>query len=536
MKFLQKISNSKSLTFTCLLVCFILGVTAASLINLKRPLLFWLYCGLMAETAFLILFWFKKEFRLLILGGIFLFLGLSRFALSEPPADAHHLRFYNGRLVEIAGVVAEDPKENNEKQTVVVEGKQLEIVNLLTPLRTPDEIGDEAISNNNEIAADRFSIGPRHDIPVKGRAIFYLPAYPKYQYGDRLKIVCELTEPQKSEGFDYPSYLARQGIWSVGQPWQIEKIGQAGGSWLMTKIRQIKSALTGRVNKILPEPQASFLNGLLYGARSAIPSDLQTAFNRTGTTHIIAISGYNITIIAVALLAILKGLRVPRQKAFWLAVAGIVFFVFLTGASASVARAGLMGILVLLARQIGRLSQVGRVLILTAFAMILLNPRLLFFDAGFQLSFASTLGLIYLAPILERPFNKSRTIFGLKESLLTTFSAIIATLPLILYQFGRFSLVAPLTNLLILFAIPLTMALGFGAVVLSFIFLPLGQVAGWLVWLPLTYIIKIVEFFSNLEWSSLMTPKMPWWGMMIIYLGMIMIIFHLKSQYQNSKS
>lgn len=521
MKLLQKIFNSKSQTFVYLLVWFILGVTLASALGLKREVLFQLYLGLIMLIVALILFWNKKQIRLIVLGGIFLFLGLGRFVFSEPPIDSHHLRFYNGRLVEMVGVIIEESEEKNGKQTVVVKSERLKIVNeYVIPTKPPERGRVEGSAAKN----DRI---------VKGKTILYLPVYPQYNYGDQLKITCELAEPKKNQDFDYPAYLARQGIWSICLNSQIEKIGSGQGNWLMKLVFKVKTSLIGRVNQILPEPQASFLGGLLYGARSSIPEELKIAFNRTGTTHIIAISGYNITIIAASLLALLKGLWIPRKKAFWLTVAGLIFFILLTGASASVVRAGLMGLIVLLARQLGRLSQVGRILILVAFLMLLANPRILFFDAGFQLSFASTLGLIYLLPVMEKAFSRLPLFFGLKEAFLTTLSAIVATLPLILYQFGRFSIVAPLTNLLILFVIPLTMALGFGAIILSFIFLPLGQVAGWLVWLPLTYIIKIVEFFSDLPWSSLVVPKMPWWGMAGMYVGLVFIIYKLRSKKSN---
>ena len=189
-----------------------------------------------------------------------------------------------------------------------------------------------------------------------------------------------------------------------------------------------------------------------------------------------------------------------------------------------------MGVVVLLSKQIGRLSQVGRILILTAFLMLLVNPRLLFFDAGFQLSFAATLGLVYISPLLEDYFKKIPKLFGIRDALLTTFSAIIATTPLILFLFGRFSLVAPLANLLILPIIPLTMAVGFGSLIISAIYLPLGQWAGFLVWLPLTYIIRIVEYLGAFGWSAIDLPKFPWWLMVPMYGIMITIVYRLSSK------
>lgn len=499
----EKINQSKSQFFVYSLVCFILGVTIASFFRLPRAVLFYVYLGLLLLLILTVVFWRQSLKRLIFLGGIFLILGTMRFLVSEPPINSNTLRFYNDRAVEVIGFVDEEPKYN-EKQAVVVQSEKL---------RTISQIEErEAI----------------------GRLIFYAPLYPQYRYGDKISLRCFLVAPQSKDDPTYPERLARRGVWSVCLQPEILSAAAGAGGWRFLFVR-LGDILTEQINKILNEPQAAFLDGLLFGSRASIPADLKNSFNRTGTTHIIAVSGFNITIIAGALLALLRGLYIPRKKSFWLAVLGVIFFVLLTGASASVVRAGIMGIVVLLSKQIGRLSQVGRLLILTAFLMLLSNPRLLFFDAGFQLSFAATLGLIYISPLLEDYFKKIPKLFGIRDALLTTFSAIIATTPLILYLFGRFSLVAPLANLLILPIIPLTMAVGFGALIISAIYLPLGQFAGYLVWLPLTYIIRIVEYLGAFGWSAIDLSKFPWWLMAPIYGIMVWMVYR-QSQILNLKS
>lgn len=469
---LKKIVQSKADFFLCLLGSFILGVAIGSFGLCGREIMFFGYLALLVFFFLLVLFWQNKQFRLGFSCGIFLILGFMRLALSEPAAEAGQIISYHDRLVQITGYVAEEPRAK-EKQTVVIEAERVRVLNL--------ETGDK---------------------PVAGRVVMYPLLYPRYAYGDALKISCLLKKPESKEDKTYALRLARQGIWTVCLQAQIVSISNKpnGSVYYLVALRQV---LTKQINKLLNEPHASFLAGLLFGARANIPDDLAVAFNRTGTTHIIAISGYNITIVATALLALLQGMYIPRKRAFWLAVGGIVFFVLFTGASASVVRAGVMGVVALLARQTGRQSAIGRLLVLTAFLMLLLNPHLLFFDAGFQLSFLATLGLVYVSPVLEKRLLSLPTFFGIKESLISTLSAIIATTPLILFLFGRFSVVAPLANLLILPVIPYTMALGFGALILSFIFFPLGQAVGWVAWLPLTYIIKIVYFFSAWHWAAI---------------------------------
>lgn len=502
MAFLQKISDSPSNFFIVLIFSFVIGVSAASIFDLKRIELLFFCIAFFVSAFFLIIFWYHQNYRLLLFSGIFVCFGILRFIISEPSFNDHGLIFYHERTVEIEGSVSAEPSENEDNQKIFLSVEKLKIINLENP---------ETKS-------------------VKGKVLLASPLYPEYRYGDALKVECNLVAPQLKDAAsqNYEKYLRKEGIWSVCVNAKVLNQEAGKGNFVYHEILKFKNFLVGQVNKLLPEPQASFLGGLLYGARGSIPSDLKNAFNRTGTSHIVAISGYNITIIAVALLTLLKGFRVPRRKAFWIAVIGIIFFVILTGASASVVRAGVMGLIVLTAKQAGRPSQINRVLILTAFLMLAFNPRLLFFDAGFQLSFVSTLGLVYISPILEKYFVGFPAKFGIKESILSTLSAIIATTPLILYSFGRFSLVAPVANLLILPVIPYTMALGFAAILLSIIYFPLGQITAWLAWLPLTYIIKVVEWFSSFEWSSFGLIKMPWWLLLIVYAAMVKMVVNLR--------
>ncbi|MBI5022835.1 MAG: ComEC/Rec2 family competence protein [Candidatus Magasanikbacteria bacterium] len=495
--FLHKLAQSKSGVFIFVLSSFIIGAVTAPVLKISRDdssqLIFILILLIVAVAVV----WPKKEWRLLSFGALFFFFSFFRFAITEPPFAPSSLIFYHDRWVAVEGIISYEPLFDG-KQKIILNVQKLKVITS----------GDQ----------------PR---AVNGKMIMYLDRYPEYHYGDFLKLNCNLTKPLDSEDgeqkFSYPAYLARQGVWSVCLNARIKEVASGRGNWAYGKILVLKNILVEGVNKILPEPQSSFLGGLLYGARQSIPADLKNAFSRTGTAHIIAVSGYNITIIAAAILAILQGLSVPRQRAFWVSVVLIAVFVLLTGASASVVRAGLMGIIVLWARHLGRLSQVGRVLVFTAFLMLLFNPRLIFFDAGFQLSFASTLGILYLSPILENYSRRWPKILGFKESLLTTLSAILATAPLIAYSFGSFSLVAPIVNLLILPAIPYTMALGFGAMILGLLYFPLGQVWGSVVWLPLTYIIKVVEYFSGWGWAAIAVPQMSWWMMFLAYAILIWI-------------
>jgi competence protein ComEC len=336
--------------------------------------------------------------------------------------------------------------------------------------------------------------------------------YHRYNYGDVLQINCDLQKPEALPDFRYDMYLAKQGVFTVCQNSIVEKIAEGKGNFLKRNLLIIKNILAERINVLWHEPKAGFVAGLLYGYRGGL-GDLQELFNKTGVSHIIAISGYNISLIATLLSTILIYLWLPRKKAFWLIVLGIILFVIFTGASASVIRAGVMGIIVLLAKQVSRLSRMINVLLLAVVIMALQNPLVLVWDAGFQLSLAATCGILFIAPLIVYKW------FGINETL----SAIIATLPLILYQFGRLSIVSPVVNLLILWSVPFIMFFGFLAVLTSFVFYPLGQVLAWITGFGLQYIISVVKWFGSLSFSAV-DIRISWWIMVVMYGVMVYVV------------
>ncbi|MDZ4221489.1 MAG: ComEC/Rec2 family competence protein, partial [Patescibacteria group bacterium] len=371
--------------------------------------------------------------------------------------------------------------------------------------------------------ASLASTPPRNDI--QGRLLIKTTLYPEYAYGDLVEVKCAIEAPEQIEDFAYDKYLARYDIYSVCWRGSITKLDSGKGNPAMAGILTVKTAFMDSINAIISEPHAAFLAGLLVGARRGIPEYLLEAFNRTGTTHIIAISGSNITIIAAVIIGFLQYLGVHRRRAFWYITAGIIIFVIMTGATASVVRAGIMGIFVLLARQLGRASRATNALVFTAFVMLLINPKILIFDAGFQLSFLATVGLVYINPILQKYAKALPEVFGVKEALVTTISAMITTTPLILYQFGRLSIVAPLANILIIPAIPITMAIGFAAGTAGIVSETLGAILAWPAWLLLEYMIAVAEALSGLRFASLELGGFHWMLMLAMYAAIWWVLW-----------
>jgi len=358
-----------------------------------------------------------------------------------------------------------------------------------------------------------------------------LRRYPQYKIGDELEIRGTLERPINFGEFDYVAYLAREDIYAIFSFPTVEKIGEGRGSKLKIILSEIKHSFEKNLERVLPEPHAAFLKGLTLGERESLPQDLVENFNRIGVTHIIALSGYNITLIGDFFIETLIALTVPFNIAFWIAVAGILLFVLLTGASPSVVRAGIMGMLVLVAQKEGRLYRITNALVFAGAVMIFHNPKILRFDAAFQLSFLATLGLIFLSPhideklkrawhafksglgfgggsfVFEKDYNPNLILFPFRKILAETLAAQLAVLPLLIYLFGRVSIVSPFSNLLVILAVPPSMAAGFLTGVLGFIGEPLSQISAIVNWVFLEYKIRIIEFLAKVPWVSVELGK-----------------------------
>ncbi len=336
-----------------------------------------------------------------------------------------------------------------------------------------------------------------------GRVLVRTNIYPEFFYGDILKLNGKIEAPENFSGFDYQNYLAKDNIFLVSQYPKITLIERPTSQNLYGRLLNIKKSFVDIINKLFSEPHASFLAALLVGAKRTLPSDLIDAFNRTGTSHIVAISGYNISIISIILLNFLGYLLLPRRFIFWLVGIGLILFTLIAGAGASVVRAAIMGGLLILAKHEGRSYQITNAIILAGAIMLFFNPYLLRYDASFQLSFLATFGLVYLAPRFDKWFSRLPNFLSFRANLSATLSAQIMTLPIILFGFGRISLIAILANILILPVVPLTMLFGFLAGLAGFLSLKIAAIFVLPTWFLLSYQIWIVKILSLLPFASI---------------------------------
>jgi competence protein ComEC len=361
--------------------------------------------------------------------------------------------------------------------------------------------------------AERIELdGQVHE--VRGKVLVRAPRFPEYHYGDRLRVSGWLQTPPVFEDFSYREYLARRGIHVLIQQPYIERTASGQGKPFRTAMYATKDHARDVIARLLPDPEASLLQGILLGIKTAIPDALYGDFNATGTSHIIVISGANLLIVA-ALFSRSFGRLLGKRRAYWFTMAGLVLYVLLVGADPVVTRAGVMAGLFVTARHLGRQSTAYVSLLASAVFLTLINPLALW-GVGFQLSFAATLGLILFTAPIEGLFERGLTRFVSREQaqkgirylndvLIVTLAAMILVIPLVIYHFGRLSLVAPIANLLILPVQAPIMITGGVATLTGLIpFLePVARVIAWVPWLCLAYTSWVVSIMAAWPFASI---------------------------------
>lgn len=449
--------KSPSWKLSFVFLAFILGVAIHSWMPEPLPIEPVLVAGIFAVmigATFL-----SRSWSLFCFCAAALLFGLGRYAVSFPVEGPSSIASLANREVRIEGTIVSDPERVDDRQKFT-----------LTDL-----------SANGQ--------------PYANDVLAWLPSYPERAYGEIVSFRCHLEEPEPFDGFAYDRYLLRVGIVATCRGYEEPMVIAAdGGNDLRRSLIGVRSAFEDRLEVALPEPHASLASGLLLGIQE-LPDDLSESFRRTGTSHIVAASGYNVGLVLAMLMGGLA-MFLKRQKAFWFLLVGVLLYVLLAGAEAAVLRAGIMGATVLLARQTGRATSPRNILLLAVVVMLVGNPRLLRDDVGFQLSMLATIGLLVLAPYFGKRFSFLPESFGIREALASTCAATIFTLPIVLWNFGAPSLVAPIANLLVLPLVPYAMVVATVSAALTFIDPTLGQLVGGFAWAFEEAIIRIVTVLA----------------------------------------
>lgn len=428
----------------------------------------------LAIVFFTVSGFYNVFFRAGILAAAFAF-GSLRFMLNIPTFLPQDIAFYRDldNQLEVTGVVSFEPDIRSDRQNILIRAVQV------------------------------FDGHQEHE--VSGNLLIKLQRFPQIAYGDVLRFKCKLKSPQKIDNFDYAAFLAEGDIYVYcSNPYvTIEKKGT--GDFFWTAVYDLKFSMTSGINRLFPEPEASLVAGLLLGLRRTIPQPILDDFQHAGLTHVLAISGYNVNLMITVFGALLKG--TSRRLRYGGMFGGILLLVFFTGFSASVIRAAIMGSIVLLAQASGRRSNGMNALLLSGALMVFSRPLMLIVDLSFQLSFLSTLGLLVFMPHLEK-FTKRVSFLEkipafVREGALVTLAAQTFTTPLIIFQFGIFSLIAPVANIFTLPFVPWIMLFAFASLVILFFFQPFAVFLATVALVLLKMMLFVVSTMAHLPFAFL---------------------------------
>ncbi len=392
-----------------------------------------------------------------------------------------------------------------------------------------DQIDQEISLNGTIIGEPEYRINQQKfefkSEEVSGKVLITTELYPKYYYGDQLEIFGKLQEPIVFEDFNYKEYLRKDEIYSVSYYPSINLMQKNQGNWFFQRIFNFKDKLRNVIEQTLLPPQSSVLKAVFLGDKYGLSNQLKEKLNITGTRHIVAISGMHMIIMTQILLFLGLALGLWRHQVFYFVLIILIFYIIMIGAPPSAIRAGIMASLLLLAQRFGRLRTAGRSIVFAATIMLIFNPLLLKLDVGFQLSFLATLGIVYLKPIIDKRIENWPNSFKLKDILTMTLAAQCSTLPVLIFHFGRLSLISPLANILI---VPLLPVIMIGGIVLSLsgcIWIGFAQIIAWLIYLVLNYLILVVEYLSKIPLAVIEFKSISLIILIGYYLFLIFFIY-----------
>jgi competence protein ComEC len=428
----------------------------------------------------------KKEISLII---ALMIITLVRFLFFIPKSPDYSNVV--GKSVELTGMVSEDPdvRIKNKHLNITLENKD---VNILVFVGREEEVN----------------------------------------YGDKVKVRGVLEEPENfitnsGKEFNYKRYLANKDIYYLIKNADIKIISTNNGSKIKSLLYKIKASFIKNINQVIPMPESDLANGLILGVRGGFDADTQQDFIETGTIHIIALSGYNVSIVANNVMKAF-GLIFSTTVSIVLGFIVIVLFIIMTGASATAIRAGIMASIMLLGRITERKYLAGRALVVAGLLMVTYDPRILV-DMSFQLSFIATGGVLFVTPKILNWFRFLPLRYGIREMVASTVAATISVLPILLYLTGVLSLVSLPANFLILLIIPTVMLFIFITGISGFILPILAIIFGYITYIFLIYMLGIIRFFGSLSFASVTIQSFPLVLTILIYIFLLWWIFKNKN-------
>jgi len=459
---------TKSKIFLYLCLSFVIGVLVSSVVGIPQSV--WLGVLILGTLIIVLATILRLDLKIIILGFCLLVLvgGIVRHQSILTSNIVGEVEKYYDQEVSLRGVIVGEPEKRINHQKFQFKTKE-----------------------------------------IPGKILITTDSYPEYRYGDKLEIKGELKQPAEFDDFNYRAYLAK-------------------GNWFFQRIFNFKDKLRNIIEQTLLPPQSSILKAIFLGDKFGLSDELKEKLNISGTRHIVAISGMHMIIMTQIFLYLALAIGFWRSQAFYIVLFLLFSYIIMIGAPASAVRAGIMVGLLLLAQKVGRLRSADRAVIFAATIMLIVNPSLLSADVGFQLSFIAVLSIIHLKPFLDKKIANWPDFARLKDVLTMTLAAQLGTLPILIFHFGRISLISPLANLMIVPLLPVIMGLGMIVVFIGLIYLPLAKIIIWPIWFLLSYLIKTIQYLSSFSWASCEFKSASWVILMGYYAILIYFVWREK--------
>lgn len=349
-----------------------------------------------------------------------------------------------------------------------------------------------------------------------------LPKDSLVHYGDIISFTAQLKQPESfitetGRNFNYPAYLAVKNVYATARVYEVVIIDHNHGVVIIQQLYEIKNSIVEKIRELFPRNEAGLLAGIIIGEQSLLPDDIYKDFQIAGLTHMIVLSGYNITLVARAVIELLAligfGYRWRRVGAMVI----VPLFIIMTGLNASSVRAGCMTVIILLLQITTRVQESWRVILVTLTGMVLVNPLSLVYDPSLHLSFLAFAGLMYSSPITQQWFERWPSFLGLRDVVSETLGVQLFVLPYILYMSGTISLLILFSNTVTTPVVPVIMMGSVSVLALEMI---MQGIAGPLVSsvkFLLTYIISCAQWVASATWAVVTIPVLSPLFVMGIY-------------------
>lgn len=355
----------------------------------------------------------------------------------------------------------------------------------------------------------------------------------KLKYGDKIEFYLEYEKPSTARnymGFDYSNYLKTKKIFGTVnlKEEDVEIISHDNSNIILRKIYKLRNLMKTKIEKLLPKETSGLCLGMLIGETSGIEENMQEDFRDSNLSHILAVSGANVSYIIVSITYIFNKMYLRKRLSKIISIILLILFMLLTGCTSSVNRACIMAILMLIAELLYRKSDVYNNLAISALILLIINPYSLL-DIGFQLSYMGTIGIVFLHDKIGNFIKiNNKIVKYFFEMIAVTTCANLAIIPIMMFHFNTISLTFYFSNIIVGPILGIVVIIGFIMFFISLIFTPISSLIAIVLNLMLKFIIKIAEITANMPFSKITIITPSFFFIIVWYLIIISISYKQK--------